>query len=214
MRFMSTAALPRPTVPLMLSRAETWRRLPLISTRVWSGLRPRRVAGRSASEPSAIEGCGKLNEGTSWLRILLVSVWPELAIASRADDVDRDRAVGDGAVGPAGAGDDDRLVVAGGGRVGASPAPAGSRSWAKSRAGGQRERGKRRQQSDARHANHLKSPAIWQPARLRNRPAYGNLRRQGRVFCCNAKNAQGLCPPHHRREKPWRRGRGAAKGAA
>ena len=81
-RLRSTAALPRPTVPLMLSSAETWRRLPLTSTRVWSGLRPRSVAGRSASVPSAIEGCGKLNEGTRLLRILLVSVCPELAIAS------------------------------------------------------------------------------------------------------------------------------------
>src|SRR4051794_29245023 len=81
-KFRSTAALPRPTVPLMLSNDETWRRLPLTRTRVWSGLRPRSVAGRNASVPSAIEGCGKLNEGTRSLRILLVSVWPELAIAS------------------------------------------------------------------------------------------------------------------------------------
>ena len=82
MRLRSTAALPRPIVPLMLSRAETWRRLPLTRTRVWSGLRPRRVAGRSTSVPSAIEGCGKLNEGTSWLRTLLVSVRPVLVSAS------------------------------------------------------------------------------------------------------------------------------------
>src|SRR5258705_9581102 len=62
-KLRSTAALPRPTVPLMLSSAETWRRLPLINTRVWSGLRPRKVAGRNASDPSAIDGDGKLNDG-------------------------------------------------------------------------------------------------------------------------------------------------------
>ena len=62
---MSTAALPRPIVPLMLSKAETWRRLPLTSTSAWSGLSPRSVAGRSTSVPSAIDGCGKLNDGTS-----------------------------------------------------------------------------------------------------------------------------------------------------
>ena len=81
-RLRSTAALPRPTVPLMLSSADTWRRFPLISTSVWSGLSPRSVAGRSASEPSAMAGWGKLNEGTSWLRILLVSVAPVLVMAS------------------------------------------------------------------------------------------------------------------------------------
>ena len=66
----------------MLSSAETWRRLPLTSTSVWSGLSPRSVAGRSTSVPSAIDGCGKLNDGTSWLRILLVSVSPVLVSAS------------------------------------------------------------------------------------------------------------------------------------
>src|SRR5205085_7586108 len=81
-RLRSTAALPRPTVPLILSSDETCRLLPLTSTKVWSGLRPRKVAGRSASVPSAIEGCGKLNDGTRTLRIRLVSVCPDVAIAS------------------------------------------------------------------------------------------------------------------------------------
>ena len=112
-RLRSTAALPRPTVPLMLSKAVTCRRLPLTRTSVWSGLRPRRVAGRSASEPSAIAGAGKLNAGTSWLRIRLVSVWPGIVDRLRTDHVDRDRAVGDRAVGRAGAGDDDRLLARG-----------------------------------------------------------------------------------------------------
>ena len=79
--FMSTAAEPRPTVPLMLSNADTWRRLPLSSTSVWSGFRPRSVAGRVTSEPSAIEGCGKLNEGTSWFSVLLSSPVPDACSA-------------------------------------------------------------------------------------------------------------------------------------
>ena len=73
---MSTAAEPRPIVPLMLSSAAVCRRLPLTSTSVWSGERPRKVAGRNASEPSAMAGWGKLKLGTSLLRILLVSLWP------------------------------------------------------------------------------------------------------------------------------------------
>ena len=74
--FRSTAAEPRPIVPLMLSSAAVCRRLPLTSTSVWSGDSPRRVAGRNASEPSAMAGWGKLKLGTSLLRILLVSTWP------------------------------------------------------------------------------------------------------------------------------------------
>jgi hypothetical protein len=46
------------------------------------GAEPRSVAGRSASEPSAIDGAGKLNDGTSVLRMRLVSVWPLLLICS------------------------------------------------------------------------------------------------------------------------------------
>src|SRR3546814_2042007 len=68
----STDDEPRPTDPLRLSSAEVWRRLPLISTRVWSGARPRSVAGRIESVPSVSDGGGKLNEGTSWVRTLLV----------------------------------------------------------------------------------------------------------------------------------------------
>ncbi len=79
---MSTAAEPRPTVPLMLSSAETWRRLPFTSTSVWSGASPRKVAGRTASEPSEIAGCGKLKLGTSRLRMRLVSPVPLWLMAS------------------------------------------------------------------------------------------------------------------------------------
>ena len=70
----STADDPRPTEPLRLTSAEVCRRLPLMSTSVWSGARPRSVAGRSESVPSVSDGCGKLKEGTSWLSSLLVSV--------------------------------------------------------------------------------------------------------------------------------------------
>ena len=72
--FMSTAAAPRPTVPLMLSSAEVCARVPLMSTSVWSGDRPRSVAGRTTSVPSVIDGWGKLNDGTSWFSRRLVSV--------------------------------------------------------------------------------------------------------------------------------------------
>ena len=78
-KLTSTADVPRPTEPLMLSNAEVWRRLPLIKTRVWSGPRPRRVAGRITSVPSVIDGCGKLKLGTSWVSARLTSMWPVLA---------------------------------------------------------------------------------------------------------------------------------------
>ena len=65
---------PRPMEPLRLTSALVWRRLPLISTRVWSGERPRRVAGRMWSVPSVRDGRGKLNEGTAAWIIWLVSL--------------------------------------------------------------------------------------------------------------------------------------------
>ena len=60
MVFKSTAAAPRPIVPLTLTREAAWRRLELSSTSVWSGDRPRKVAGRIVSVPSARPGRGKL----------------------------------------------------------------------------------------------------------------------------------------------------------
>ena len=63
MVFRSTAEEPRPTVPLTFTRAAAWRRLLFTNTRVWSGARPRRVAGRMVSVPSASPGRGKLKEG-------------------------------------------------------------------------------------------------------------------------------------------------------
>ena len=123
-RLRSTAALPRPTVPLMLSSAETWRRLPLTRTRVWSGLRPRSVAG-----PQRVGAVGDRRLREVERRHQLVEDLVGLGLAGvgdllGADHVDRDRAVGDGAVGAAGAGDDDRLLVAASSACAAAPAPA------------------------------------------------------------------------------------------
>ena len=44
MAFISVPAVPLPTEVLTCSSALLWRRLPLTSTNVWSGPRPRRVA--------------------------------------------------------------------------------------------------------------------------------------------------------------------------
>ncbi len=62
--FRSTGAEPRPWVPLTLTTAVVWRRLPLTSTSVWSGDRPRSWAGRTASLASAPDGRGKFIDGS------------------------------------------------------------------------------------------------------------------------------------------------------
>ena len=68
MALKSVETEPRPMEPLRLTSELVWRRLPLISTRVWSGARPRSVAGRMWSVPSVSEGRGKLNDGTrAWM---------------------------------------------------------------------------------------------------------------------------------------------------
>ncbi|MNE11110.1 hypothetical protein D3C80_1038530 [compost metagenome] len=82
MAFRSTAAEPRPTVPLTLTRAEAWRRVPLTSTRVWSGDRPRRLAGRIESVPSLAEGRWKVSDGTVWARAAANSVVPRFCRVS------------------------------------------------------------------------------------------------------------------------------------
>jgi len=61
----STAEAPRPIVPLTLTSDEACRRFELGSTSVWSGARPRNVAGRMVSVPSARPGRGKLNDGNA-----------------------------------------------------------------------------------------------------------------------------------------------------
>ena len=74
MVFRSKAVDPRPRAPFTLTKAPTWPRCPLISTRVWSGARPRRVAGRTWSEPSEMAGRGKLIDGAAAARAAAVSV--------------------------------------------------------------------------------------------------------------------------------------------
>src|SRR5450830_1886273 len=64
MALRSTGAEPRPRVPLTLTTAELWRRLPLASTRVWSGDRPRNCAGRTASLASAPVARAKFSDGS------------------------------------------------------------------------------------------------------------------------------------------------------
>ena len=71
---------PRPIVPFTWTRAVVCRRLPLISTRTWSGPRPRRLAGRTDAEPSAIVVRGKLNEGARRWITCMVSVAPVASI--------------------------------------------------------------------------------------------------------------------------------------
>ena len=75
--FMSVPAVPRPTVSSTCTRALLWRRLPLTSTSVWSGPRPRSVAGRTASVPSVMDELAKLNDGASICSARPVSVCPE-----------------------------------------------------------------------------------------------------------------------------------------
>ena len=77
----STAEEPRPTVPLTLTSAALWRRLPLMSTSVWSGPKPRSVAGRTVSVPSARPGRGKLKDGNETDRAWLSSVTPRFCSA-------------------------------------------------------------------------------------------------------------------------------------
>ena len=61
--FRSTAAAPRPIVPLTFTSDDAWRRFEFSITSVWSGESPRNVAGRIVSVPSARPGRGKLNDG-------------------------------------------------------------------------------------------------------------------------------------------------------
>ena len=76
MALRSTADVPRPTVPLLLISALVYRRLPFTSTSVWSGARPRSVAGRTWSVPSATAGRGKFNDGAAACSICAVSTRP------------------------------------------------------------------------------------------------------------------------------------------
>src|SRR5687768_5113110 len=66
----------------VLTRAVWWRRQPFTVTRVWSGLSPRRVNGRTMSFASVTLCRGKLTEGESAWRICPVSVVPWRSITS------------------------------------------------------------------------------------------------------------------------------------
>ena len=71
---------PRPIVPFTWTSAVVCRRLPLTSTSTWSGPSPRRLAGRTDAEPSAIVVRGKLKEGASRWIACIVSVAPVASI--------------------------------------------------------------------------------------------------------------------------------------
>ena len=76
MALISTAAEPRPMLPLTLIIAEVWRRLPLTSTSTWSGDRPRSCAGRMPLVPSVSAGRGKFSEGRARDSAVASSVVP------------------------------------------------------------------------------------------------------------------------------------------
>src|SRR5690554_3861002 len=82
MAFKSALGLPRPVVPCECTSELLWRRLPLTSTQVWSGDKPRNEAGRTASEPSVMDDVGKLKLGTAYCRAFAVSVNPPAARSS------------------------------------------------------------------------------------------------------------------------------------
>ena len=71
-------------VPLTLTNAERWRRLPLTSTSTWSGDRPRSCAGRTPLVPSVTAGRGKFSEGKARASAVASSVVP---VACRASGV-------------------------------------------------------------------------------------------------------------------------------
>src|ERR1041384_5803820 len=72
--FMSTPLEPAPMPAAKLwTSAVRWRRQPFTSTSAWSGLRPRRVNGRTMSLASATLWRGELTEGGGWAGTSLVS---------------------------------------------------------------------------------------------------------------------------------------------
>ena len=87
--FRSADDEPRPIVPFTLTSAAECRRLLLTSTKVWSGARPRNVAGRTASVPSLRPGRGKLKDGRLAASAWLISVTPRFCSWSPEHDVDR-----------------------------------------------------------------------------------------------------------------------------
>ena len=65
MELKSTGAVPRPVFASVVVTDVVCRRLPLISTSVWSGLMPRSCAGRTRSAVPELDWRWKLNDGTS-----------------------------------------------------------------------------------------------------------------------------------------------------
>src|SRR5690606_8683278 len=84
MALRSTAEEPRPIVPLTLTRAETWRRLPLTRISTWSGDRPRSCAGRPPLGPSAMAGGGQFSDGRARARAVAS---PGVPVGCRASGV-------------------------------------------------------------------------------------------------------------------------------
>ena len=68
--------------PKKVITAERWRRLPLTSINVWSGARPRKLAGRTNVDASLIGWSLTLNEGTAACIIVVISVEPWLLNSS------------------------------------------------------------------------------------------------------------------------------------
>ena len=82
MVFRSTAAEPRPIELFAFTSAAAWRRFEFTSTSTWSGARPRSVAGRIVSVPSARPGRGKFSEGRATDRACATSGTPTLRSVS------------------------------------------------------------------------------------------------------------------------------------
>jgi len=110
MAFRSVPVLPRPRDPKMLMSDDWWRRLPLMSTSVWSGPRPPDAGGIhvvgavGAGLPVGVEGRGGVVE-----QLVHVELAGGPGRLRDVDHVDRDRRFHDGAVGAPGAHDFDSL---------------------------------------------------------------------------------------------------------
>ena len=80
---MSAPCAPSETpLPCQTTSELRWRRLPLISTSVWSGAKPRRLAGRTSVEASLMGWVLTLKEGTTVLTRFCKSASPCLTISA------------------------------------------------------------------------------------------------------------------------------------
>ena len=71
----SVPTVPRPGAPFTLIKAEVCRLLPLRSTKVWSGPKPRSWAGSKWSVPSVTTWGVEVKEGAMLLSIWLIFTW-------------------------------------------------------------------------------------------------------------------------------------------